>query len=111
MTDCAASRVDVASSTVPWLYWGLRGSIAPDVAALASPVPNAPKSTLAKERFIALLIIMERMKPLVPSSAPAMIRTLLLMANPVALEERPAYEFRSEITTGMSAPPMGMTAV
>jgi hypothetical protein len=38
-----------------------------------------------------------------------MMRTLLPMAKPVAEDARPAYEFRREITTGMSAPPMGST--
>ena len=41
-------------------------------------MPNAPKSTLANERFIALLIIIESKKPEVPSSAPQMMSTLLL---------------------------------
>ena len=38
-----------------------------------------------------------------------MISTLFEIAKPVAEEARPAYEFSSEITTGMSAPPMGIT--
>ena len=73
-------------------------------------MPKAPKSTLANERFIALLIIIESKKPEVPSSAPAMMSTLLLSAKPVADAARPAYELSSEMTTGMSAPPMGSTA-
>ena len=64
---------------------------------------------LRKDRFIAFDITIERMKPLAPSSAPAMIRTSLPMANPVAEAASPAYEFINEITTGMSAPPMGKT--
>ncbi len=52
---------------------------------------------------------MERMNPEAPSSAPAMMSTLFPMANPVAAEARPAYELSSEMTTGMSAPPMGST--
>ena len=39
-----------------------------------------------------------------------MIRRVLSIANPVAAAARPAYEFISEITTGMSAPPMGNTS-
>src|SRR6266540_2848025 len=55
-----------------------------DVRAAASgAAPNAPKSTFVKERFIARLMMIERMKPEAPSSAPAMTRTLLPMANPV----------------------------
>ena len=78
-------------------------------AADPSPWPNAPKSTLPNERFIARLITMERINPDAPSSAPAMISTLLSSAKPVADAARPAYEFRSEITAGMSAPPIGIT--
>jgi hypothetical protein len=52
--------------------------------------PNAPNSTFPKDRFIARLMMMERMNPEAPSSAPAMMRTLLPMANPVADEARPA---------------------
>ena len=36
--------------------------------------------------------------------------TLLPSAKPVAEAARPAYELSSEITTGMSAPPMGSTS-
>ena len=50
------------------------------------------------------------MNPENPSSVPAMISTLLPIANPVAAEASPAYEFISDITTGMSAEPMGSTS-
>ena len=40
-----------------------------------------------------------------------MISTLLPIANPVADAARPAYEFSSDTTTGMSAPPIGSTIV
>ena len=36
-----------------------------------------------------------------------MISTLFSSTKPVAEAARPAYEFSSEITTGMSAPPIG----
>jgi hypothetical protein len=39
---------------------------------------------LAKERFMARLIRIESRKPEAPSSAPAMISTLLSIAKPVA---------------------------
>ncbi len=54
-------------------------------------------------------MMIERMKPDAPSSAPAMIRRLLSIAKPVADAARPAYELSSEMTTGMSAPPIGST--
>ena len=55
-----------------------------------SPPPNAPNSTLANERFMALLIRIESKKPAAPSSAPAMISTLLPQGKPVADDARPA---------------------
>jgi hypothetical protein len=36
------------------------------------------------------------------------MRILLLMAKPAAQAARPEYEFSRDITTGMSAPPMGI---
>ncbi len=53
-------------------------------------------------------IMMERMNPDDPSSAPATISSLLFSTNPMALADKPAYELSSAITVGMSAPPMGM---
>jgi hypothetical protein len=58
---------------------------------------------------MARLIRIESRKPEAPSSAPAMISTLLSIAKPVAEAARPAYELSSETTTGMSAPPIGST--
>ena len=52
--------------------------------------PNAPNSTLPNERFMALLIRIDSRNPEAPSSAPAMMSTLLPMAKPVADEARPA---------------------
>ena len=64
---------------------------------------------MPNERFIALLIKIERMNPDAPSSAPEMIRISLLMAKPVAHAASPEYELSSATTTGMSAPPIGIT--
>ncbi len=50
-------------------------------------------------------------KPEDPSSAPATIRMGLLIANPSAAPESPAKEFRSEITVGISAPPIRITNI
>ena len=49
--------------------------------------------------------------PEAPTSEPATMRILLLMAKPAAQAARPEYEFSRDITTGMSAPPMGITAI
>jgi hypothetical protein len=53
-------------------------------------LPKAPKRTLVIERFIALHMRIERMKPEKPSRVPAMMRTLFPRAKPVAAEARPA---------------------
>ena len=53
----------------------------------------------------------ERMRPDAPSKAPAMIRSLLSSTKPMAAAESPAYEFKREITVGISAPPMGMIII
>ena len=60
------------------------------------------------DRFIAFDMLIERIKPEAPSSAPATIKSLLSSTKPIAAAERPAYELSSEITVGMSAPPIGM---
>ena len=56
----------------------------------ACTCPNAPNSTLVNERFIALHMITDRMKPDDPSSAPAMISSLLSSTNPIATADSPA---------------------
>ena len=72
--------------------------------------PNAPNATLPRERFIALHMICVRISPEAPTRAPAMIRIMLPSTNPVAAAASPEYELSSETTTGMSAPPMGITS-
>ena len=47
--------------------------------------------------------------PEAPTSIPATISTVESSTNPVAEAARPVNAFRSEITTGMSAPPIGST--
>ena len=72
--------------------------------------PNAPNSTLVNERFIARHMMIERIRPDDPSSAPAVMSSLFSSTNPIATADSPAYEFNSEITVGMSAPPIGSTS-
>ena len=47
--------------------------------------------------------------PDAPTSMPLTISTLFESSNPVAAAARPVNAFSSEITTGMSAPPIGST--
>ena len=97
-----ATSSALAERTVP---------VPPAAVAAASAVtcPNAPKRTFAIERFIALLIIIVRKVPDAPTSMPLTIRTLFSSSKPVAATARPVNAFSSEITTGMSAPPIGST--
>ncbi len=89
-----------------------------DVTGRSSPVPPPPpegappkpaKRMLATERFIAVAISRVRIVPEEPTRVPATISATLSRAKPAAAAERPVKAFSSEITTGMSAPPIGST--
>ena len=60
---------------------------------------------------MALHMMLVRINPEAPTSAPLMINTLLDSTKPVMAAAKPEYEFSSEITTGISAPPMGITSM
>ena len=47
--------------------------------------------------------------PEAPTSVPLMMSAWFRSANPVAATASPVNELSSEITTGMSAPPIGIT--
>ena len=64
---------------------------------------------MAIERFIARPIRSVSIVPEAPTSIPLTISTLFSSSKPVAAAARPVNAFRSEITTGMSAPPIGST--
>ena len=61
------------------------------------------------DRFIASAISLVRMPPEAPTSAPAMISAQFWMTNPAIATAVPVNALSSEITTGMSAPPIGST--
>ena len=61
------------------------------------------------ERFIARPIFIVSKVPDAPTSMPLTISTLFSSSKPVAAAASPVNAFRSEITTGMSAPPIGST--
>ena len=52
---------------------------------------------------------MVRINPLAPTSAPETINTLLRITNPAAQAASPEKLFSKAITTGISAPPIGIT--
>ena len=101
----AASRIDAASSAVA-LRTVRRASSAD--APCVCTWPNAPNSTLVNERFIALHMMIDRIRPDEPSSAPAMISSLLLSTNPMTPPTGRRRSSSSAMTVGMSAPPIGM---
>ena len=74
------------------------------------PVPTPAKNTFAIERFMASAICLVRIEPEAPTSMPATISAVLSSAMPAAAADSPVNAFRVEITTGMSAPPIGTTA-
>ena len=78
-------------------------------AACSETWPNAPKRTFVIERFIACPIFIVSKVPDAPTSMPLTISTLFSSSKPVAAAARPVKALRSEITTGMSAPPIGST--
>ena len=65
-------------------------ALASAAAEAAATWPKAPNSTLVNERFIALHMITDRMKPDDPSSAPATISSLLSSTKPIATADNPA---------------------
>ena len=78
--------------------------------AALSPVPNPPAMMLTSERFIASAISLVRMPPAAPTSAPAMISGVLSMTKPAIATAVPVQALSREMTTGMSAPPIGSVA-
>ena len=105
---CAYASITATSSAL-----ALRTCCPPSPAATAAASavtwPNAPKRTFAIDRFIARPIISVSKVPDAPTSMPATIRTLFWSSKPPAATARPVKAFSSEITTGMSAPPIGRT--
>ena len=82
------------------------------VIACCSPFDDAPKEpnkTFIKLRFIALHIKMVNKVPAAPTKIPPVSITWLSYKNPPHAAATPVKEFKREITTGISAPPMGKT--
>ncbi len=83
------SRACSSSCAAPSTVSSFQAFCSP-IAFTFCTVPNAPNSTLVNERFIARHMMMERIRPLEPSSAPAVTRSLLLSTKPIATAESPA---------------------
>ena len=110
MTFCAYDRRIAASSAPIERIDRPSSPLAAVVAPAVVAAPNAPKSTLPSERFIAFDMSRVRIVPDAPTSVPATMSSWLPRVNPAMATASPVYALRSEITTGMSAPPMGMTS-
>ena len=63
------------------------------------------------ERFMASAMSLVRIAPDAPTSAPATMRTVLSTTKPAIATAVPVKALSSEMTTGMSAPPIGRTIV
>src|SRR3954462_7495255 len=75
-------------------------------------VPPKPPATIAgMERFIALAIRLVRIEPDAPTIMPATIIAVLFSAKPAAAADNPVRALSSEMTTGISAPPIGSTTI
>ena len=85
--------------------------VSPPPAGAATAPPKPPATIAGTERFIAFAIRFVRIVPEAPTIIPATIITVFDSATPVAAADRPVNAFRSEITTGMSAPPIGSTTM
>ena len=71
--------------------------------------PNEPINTFFKDRFIALHIKIVSNVPAAPTKIPPVSITLLSYKNPPQAAATPVKELSKEITTGISAPPIGKT--
>ena len=72
--------------------------------------PPKPPATIAGiERFMASAMRLVRIEPDAPTIMPATISAVLFSATPVAAALSPVNALSSEMTTGMSAPPIGST--
>ena len=69
--------------------------------------PKFENSTLPSERFMALAMSWVSKVPAAPTTVPAMIMAALSSTKPSKPTARPVNALYSEITTGMSAPPIG----
>ena len=71
--------------------------------------PNPLNKTFANDLFIALHMIFVKISPLAPTKAPATINTLFSITKPAAQAAKPEKLFNKAMTTGISAPPIGIT--
>ena len=64
--------------------------------------------TLKKDLFIPLHIMYDSIAPDEPTKAPVIINAVFSKVNPIPAAAHPEQELSIEITTGISAPPIGI---
>ncbi len=87
-----------------------RPSISGPVPAVMTD-PKALKRMLGSERPMAWLIMRVSSVPEAPTSVPATMSSVLSSVKPDAATARPVNALSSEMSTGVSAPPMGRTKI
>ena len=97
-----------ASAAVVAVTWR---SAPPSAPGAVGVPPNPPATIAGMERFMAVAMRLVRIVPDAPTIIPATIIAVLSSARPAAAAESPVNAFSREITTGMSAPPIGSTTI
>ena len=105
MTEDAFFIKKAASSAFPF-FTGFCSFDLLDIAWSFAPQP--PSITLKNDLFIPLHIIYDSIAPDDPTNAPVIINALFSSVKPIPAAAHPEYEFNIEITTGLSAPPIGI---
>ncbi len=107
MTFCANAIITPTSAA----SMGFRLPETGPLAAAPPVSPNPENNTLPSERFIALAINCVSSVPAEPTTVPAMIIAALFSTNPSKATANPVKALYREMTTGMSAPPIGSVMV
>ena len=98
-----AASFTLISFILPWSL------LAPSISPAPGFAPKEPINTFIRLRFIARHIKMVSTVPAAPTRIPPVSIALLLYKNPALAAATPVKEFSREITTGISAPPIGRT--
>ena len=99
MSSAVPGRTDRPSASPP----------RPPVAVTTEP--KALKRMLGSDRPMAWLIMRVSSMPEAPTRVPATMSRVLSSVNPDAATARPVKAFSREMSTGVSAPPMGSTKI
>ena len=101
MTFCAYAIITPASEA------SIAFCVPVTVPPPAEVSPKFANSTLPSERFMAFAMSCVSSVPAAPTTVPAMIMAALSSTKPSKPTARPVSALYSEMTTGISAPPIG----